>query len=137
MRSLLFTILAACGGGGSKPTPVSNQPPPVEKPAPIAEAKRCEERTAKCAVATMEVFSNQMCACTDKACADKVNEEMAAWGTEMANTAGAARDEKPDPELAKKSADIMTRYTECMTKLFMGATPPPDPCGGGADPCGG
>lgn len=136
MRSLLFVFVAACGGGGSKPAPVSNQPPPVEKPAPVAEYKRCEEQTAKCAVATMEHFSAQMCACADKACADKVNEEMTIWGTEMTKAARAARDEKPDPELAKKSADIMTKYVECMTKLMMVA-PPPDVCAGGVDPCGG
>jgi len=74
----------------------------------------------------MEGFSKQMCDCKDKACADKVNEDMTKWGTEMAKTAG--KDEKPDPELAKKSADIMTKYTECMTKLMMaGATPPAEP----------
>jgi hypothetical protein len=71
------------------------------------------------AVAKMEGFQKQMCDCKDKACADKVNEDMSKWGTEMAKTAGAAKDEKPDPDLAKKSADIMTKYTECMTKLMM------------------
>ncbi len=71
------------------------------------------------AVAKMEGFQKSMCDCKDKACADKVNEDMSKWGTEMAKTAGAAKDEKPDPDLAKKSADIMTKYTECMTKLMM------------------
>jgi len=75
-------------------------------------------------IAKMEGFSKDMCACKDKACADKVNEEMTKWGTEMAKNAGAAKEEKPDPDMAKKSADIMTKYTECMTKLMMaGATP--------------
>src|SRR3954470_1822770 len=71
------------------------------------------------AMAKMEEFSKKMCDCKDKGCADKVNEEMTKWGTEMAKNAGAAKDEKPDPDLAKKSADIMTKYTECMTKLMM------------------
>jgi len=71
------------------------------------------------AVAKMEGFQKSMCDCKDKACADKVNEDMAKWGTEMAKTMGAAKDEKPDPDLAKKSADVMTKYTECMTKLMM------------------
>lgn len=74
---------------------------------------------AEGAVAMMEQFSDKMCACKDKACADLVNEEMTKWGTEMAKQAGADYDERPDPELARKSADIMTRYTECMTKLMM------------------
>ncbi len=92
------------------------------------------------AVAKMEGFQKQMCDCKDKACADKVNEEMTKWGTEMAKTAGAAKEEKPDPELAKKSADIMTKYTECMTKLMMaGAGAPPagdKPAGDTAAPAG-
>jgi len=71
------------------------------------------------AMAKMEEFSKAMCDCKDKACADKVNADMTKWGTEMAKTAGAAKDDKPDPEMAKKSADIMTKYTECMTKLMM------------------
>jgi len=86
------------------------------------------------AVAKMEGFQKSMCDCKDKACADKVNEDMSKWGTEMAKTAGAAKDEKPDPELAKKSADIMTKYTECMTKLMMagaGAAPAGDKPAGG------
>ena len=148
MRTFLFVMLAACGGGTkSAPPPVSNEaPPPVAtveqspQPANADAPNRCEDaktgEAAKCAVATMEYYSNRMCACTDKACADTVNEALAAWGTHMAKTAGAAAEEKPDPELAKKSADIMTRYTECMTKLLMNAPPPPDPCGGGEDPCG-
>ncbi len=82
------------------------------------------------AVAKMDEFAKSMCDCKDKGCADKVNGDMSKWGTEMAKTAGAAKDEKPDPEMAKKSADIMTKYTDCMTKLLMagaadamGATP--------------
>jgi len=93
------------------------------------------------AVAKMEGFQKSMCDCKDKACADKVNEDMTKWGTEMAKTAGAgAKDEKPDPEMAKKSADIMTKYTECMTKIMMaGAGAPPagdKPAGDTAAPAG-
>ena len=33
---------------------------------------------------------------------------------------------KPNPDLAKKSAAVMTRYVECMTKVMMNAPPPPE-----------
>ena len=79
------------------------------------------------ALAKMEGFSKSMCECKDKACADKVNEEMTKWGTEMAKNAKPGDAEKPDPDLAKKSADVMTKYTECMTKLMMAGA------GGGSD----
>jgi hypothetical protein len=89
----------------------------------------------------MEYYSNSMCACADKACAESVNAALTEWGTNLAKNPRLAN-QKPDPDLAKKSADIMTKYTECMTKLYMadagqGGTPPvpADPCGG--DPCGG
>ena len=148
MRTFLFVMLVACGGGTkSAPPPVSNEAPPptatVDQTALPADADsptRCEDakssEMAKCAVATMEHYTNKMCSCTDKTCANGVNEGLTKWGTNMAKTAGAHKDEKPDPDLAKKSADIMTRYTECMTKLLMGAEPPSDPCGGGDNPCG-
>jgi len=89
----------------------------------------CKKKGGSDALAKMEGFSKQMCDCKDKACADKVNEEMTKWGTEMAKNAGKG-DEKPDPEMAKKSADIMTKYTECMTKLMMAGA------GGGGDMAG-
>ncbi len=82
--------------------------------------------SASSAVAKMEEFSKRMCDCKDKACADVVNEDMTKWGTEMARNASYDYDERPDPDMARKSADIMTRYTECMTKLMMagaGGTP--------------
>jgi hypothetical protein len=72
---------------------------------------------ARAAVEKMDDFSKKMCSCKDKACADKVNEEMTKWGTEMAKSP--RKDEKPSVELAKRAAEIMTRYTECMTKLMM------------------
>jgi hypothetical protein len=68
------------------------------------------------AIAKMEGFQKSMCECKDKACADKVQEDMTKWGTEAAKTAN--KDEKPDPEMVKKSGEIMTKYTECMTKLM-------------------
>jgi hypothetical protein len=68
-------------------------------------------------IATMEKFQKAMCDCKDKACADKVNEDMTKWGTEMARTAD--YDARPDPDMAKRSADIMTKYVDCMTKLMM------------------
>lgn len=104
----------------------------------VAELQRptCTEGVG-CAVATMEYFGKKMCACKDKGCAEATNEEMTTWGTAMAKTTSTARGEKPDPALAKRAADVMTQYTECMTKLLMdGTQPPPDPCAGGADPCG-
>jgi hypothetical protein len=91
----------------------------VQPDAKPADATPKPKSTVEDAVAKMEGFQKAMCGCSDKNCADKVNEEMTVWGTEMAKAAGAAKDEKPSPTLARKSAEIMTKYTECMTKIMM------------------
>ncbi len=77
------------------------------------------------ALAKMEGFQKAMCECKDKACTEKVNADMTTWGSEMAKTAG--KDAKPDPDLAKKSGDIMAKYTECMTKAMMAGADPAKP----------
>jgi len=75
------------------------------------------------AMAKMEGFQKSMCDCKDKACADKVQEDMTKWGTEAAKNA--KPDDKPDPDMVKKSGEIMTKYTECMTKLMTAAVDKP------------
>jgi len=66
----------------------------------------------------MEFFSNQMCRCADKSCADQVSQDMATWGATIARRASDRTSHPdPDPDLAKRSADAMTRYTECVTRL--------------------
>jgi hypothetical protein len=73
------------------------------------------------ALAMMRGFTDRMCQCADKACADRVQEDMTKWGTEAAKAAD--RDERPDPDMVKQAGEIMTRYTECMTKLMMMSAP--------------
>jgi hypothetical protein len=141
MRTILWlSALVGCGGGTTaKPsTPVSNQPPPVTLSQAPAQPE-CTDMGAKCVISQFEHFTNRMCACSDKSCADATNNAMTKWGTDVAKRSG--EQEKPDVDMAKKAADLMTRYTECMTKVMVkdGGTappPPPDPCGGGGDPCG-
>jgi hypothetical protein len=65
------------------------------------------------AMAKMESFQKQMCECKDKACADKVQDEMTKWAADAAKM---AKPDESDPEMAKKSGEVMAKYTECMTK---------------------
>src|SRR5262245_66623770 len=66
----------------------------------------------------MDGFAKQMCECKDKACADKVQDEMTKWSTEAAKSA--KTDDKADPETTKKAEQIATKYAECMAKATMG-----------------
>lgn len=75
-------------------------------------------------------FSEEMCACKDKACADRTNDEFTKWGTEMAKTATGKTSEKPDPELAKKMTEAVSLYSDCYTKLAMAAMDPNAGSGG-------
>ena len=68
-------------------------------------------------MAKMTEFQKQMCACTDKACADKVNEAYMKWGQDMAKEAGENKEPpKMSEEDMKKNADVAKAYAECMMK---------------------
>jgi hypothetical protein len=76
-------------------------------------------REASDAVERMTEYSERMCACRDKRCADGVQDEFTKWGMEEAKKATRGKDAKPSADLMKRSSEVMTRYSECMTKLMM------------------
>ena len=84
------------------------------------------------AMAKMGEFADDMCKCKDKACADKVQEGMTKWSTDMAAKGGdKASAEKPSEADMKKMTEVGQKYAECMTK----AMTPAEPAGGsGAGP---
>jgi hypothetical protein len=71
------------------------------------------------AVAKLGEFRDRMCKCKagDKACADKVSEEVTAWSLELARN-GSEFDDTPDPELMKRASEITSQYAECATKAM-------------------
>jgi hypothetical protein len=83
------------------------------------------------AVGKMNDFKEQMCKCTDKACADKVTEAMTKWGQDMAKEAG-DKPVTPSEDDAKKLASITEDMTKCMTKA-MGAAMAAPPAAPPAD----
>jgi hypothetical protein len=88
------------------------------------------------AVTQMTKFKDEMCACKDKACADKVQESMTKWSTDMAAKAGDKKDQKPDEATMKKMTEVGTQYGECMTKAMTagaGGDKPADPAAGSGD----
>jgi hypothetical protein len=139
MRSWLVVVLLVACGGGAKSVPPTNTGAPVAEPvatAPSGPPSCKAPLQPSCLTAGMEYFATSICKCTDKACADQVNDGMMKWAQDLTRTAD--KDEKPDPDLAKRATEIMNRYTECMTKIYMvGAgqddPPPPEeednPCG--------
>lgn len=70
----------------------------------------------KVLVAQLDEFANRMCRCKDKTCADKVQDDVTKWSTEVSSDADAS--ERPDEQTVKQATEIMTRYSDCMTKLM-------------------
>ena len=90
------------------------------------------------AMAKMSSVADEMCACKDKACADKVQDNYVKWGQEQAKKASG------NTEAAKMTEEDTKKYTDCMTKLMTPdpaaaappAAPPADPAAGGTPPAG-
>jgi hypothetical protein len=95
----------------------------------VASAAACKQKREEPreVLVAMQAFTNQMCSCKigDKACADKVQEGMQRWGTEMARRAD--QRERMDEELLKQLTEVTQKYTECTTKVTAGESPPVEP----------
>lgn len=83
---------------------------------PDIEVADCEG--AACLVARLKQFAAQMCACgpANRPCADKVNEQMTAWGQQMASARGVLQQASVSEQDTEAMREIVIRYSECMTK---------------------
>jgi hypothetical protein len=71
-------------------------------------------------MAQFSVFSDQMCACRDKACVDKVTDEMTRWSQEMAK-----QDQAP-PHMSEEQIKAATEIGERMGKCMQSAMSAPE-----------
>jgi hypothetical protein len=76
-------------------------------------------REQAAAMEKMRTFMDAMCACKDKACADKVQDELNVWSEESARNAG-SHIRKPTDDEVNRMSEVGTRYGECMAHA-MGA----------------
>jgi hypothetical protein len=84
----------------------------------------CKKKGGSDVAAKMGEFRDQMCKCTDKACADKVTESMAKWTQDNAKE-GSKEAAKPTEEDMKKMTAISEEYSKCMQKVMTASAPPP------------
>ncbi len=113
----VILVLSACGGKPPPPT-VQNEAAPQPAPAPAPPPKSENEVVME----KMRAFTDGMCACKDKVCADKVQEGMNAWAQQVARDRphrGTSHDHKPalkptEAEM-KEMTEVGRRYGECMT----------------------
>ena len=70
--------------------------------------------------AKMRDFTDRMCDCTDKRCADQITEEMSDWSREMAKRSGKPGKPGKLSELdTKRMAATTEEFTKCVTKAMM------------------
>ena len=69
------------------------------------------------AIAKMAEFKDQMCACKDKVCGDKVQEAMTKWSTDMAARSPDKRVNASEAQM-KKMTEVGQMYGECMTRAM-------------------
>ena len=80
------------------------------------EIKACESKLeGGDQIAAMTQFKDKICACNDKACADKVTQEMSVWGNSH-------QDSKLSQEDMKRAAEIGDEIGKCIAKLYSTAT---------------
>jgi hypothetical protein len=118
--ALLGLVLAACGSSQAPPAgtaPISN----VAPAAPVDAAIEVEA-TADAVFVKMTAFSAAMCACADQACADRVLDDMTAWGE------AEARANRDHPKLGhdemQRLSTLTEQLTKCMTRAMMPSTGP-------------
>jgi len=98
----------------------------------------CKKKDAmKEAMTKMEGFKTAMCACKDKACAEKVDKDMKSYSDSMKGKG--EKDAKMSADDEKKMMQMVADYSKCQQTAMgpeMGA-PPADPAAaGGAPPAG-
>lgn len=134
MQRWIAAALVAAGCYRSSPPP---PPPPTERPRPAYEeppppsARYRPPRPATPArsaigeaLVKLNELTNDMCACTDRTCADAVQQELTRWSEEMSKDRDAY--EKPTEEELEEATRVTQRLSSCMMTA-MGHGPPPPP----------
>jgi hypothetical protein len=108
MRTWIAVLLIACGGSSSAPVT------PPATPAPVVEQKPADpiEQT----LVEMDGLRDKMCACTDKACSDRVEVDRKAWRDTMRER---FRNDKLQPSEAQEQRGNTSEkaYRDCRKKL--------------------
>lgn len=79
----------------------------------------CKKKGGGDMMGKMTELKNAMCKCTDKACADKVQADMAKWSADNAKAAG-DKPAKPDEKMMAEMTKVGEEYGTCMAKAMSG-----------------
>ncbi len=73
-------------------------------------------------IAAVSDLKGRMCACKDRPCAEKVVQDMAAWGQANAGK----KLPTPSDEDTRQMTELVTAYSDCMSRLITDAPPSPN-----------
>src|SRR6185503_1141221 len=76
----------------------------------------CKNKGGGEVVAKMTEFKDRMCACKNKACTDKVTEDMTKWNQELAKTGG-DKEAKLNDDAQNKVMLASDEMTRCLQKI--------------------
>lgn len=95
-------------------------------------APACKKKGASAgeAIARFSEFTDRVCACKDRACTERVTEDMTKWSMDMQRS---HRDAKPTADEMKRMTDLGQRYGECVARFSSSESSAPF-VGGGAVP---
>ncbi|HEY4181431.1 MAG TPA: hypothetical protein VGM90_31510 [Kofleriaceae bacterium] len=114
-RIAIVVVLAGCGA--SSAPPAHPEPETGSGSGSAAPVHSFHEQV----LAQMTSFTQRMCECADKSCAQGVLDEFKLWGDAMEKNPDA--DKPPPPDLAPAFNDLGTRFGEC-TMRNLGAEDP-------------
>ena len=142
VRSCVVLLILAAGCFRSSPPPAAPASPAAsparlayhEPQATYAHARFRSTRQAPGersviaeAIDRLGEFADDMCACTDRTCADRVSQDMTRWSMELSKT---HEDLRPTEDEMEEASLVTERLSKCMmTSMGYGnpTTPPPPP----------
>lgn len=111
------TIAEPAKAEPAPPESVKAEPPAAP---PIATNTAEADADIKAALTKVKTLADDMCACKDKACADKVTTELTSWGEAMAKKYVGKQEPEPNEAQKKELEAHATRLGECMMKVMAG-----------------
>src|SRR5215470_10495487 len=118
-RWLAACVLVGCWRDPPPVVPVAHDDPPAAAEPPPRVARRGPEPgSLDDTIAKMSEFRDQMCACSDKACADLVTDDMTKWAQQMAKSAGSLKQPKLSDAQMKDMQQVTEEFTKCAVKAL-------------------
>jgi hypothetical protein len=122
MRRALVVALAACSSAPAQPRSLSNTAKPSTPVVHIdagVDADIAGQAEAAMVLAKMASIKDEMCGCADRACADKVMDDMTKWSESMSSQ-DRTRGVKPNAEQTRIMTELSEELGRCMMKAMGG-----------------